>query len=298
MEPRTLGPQGDAVGRVGRGTGPELPPPPPGEPLPPLPPNAFEALPQNYDGWTREPVVYLPVVLGGVQIGCLWASTRHKAAGFLYLPEAIDREEYFYASTIWWERLGEAYRQGLPAREAILRWRGAPEDPRAGGIPADARERELPSLAALHEMVAPGVPAPEGPLIQDGKLPDGTPVDRSQGWGPLVSSPLPTYAPECDGPIRYVPVVLRDAVVGYVWASVTGEAAGYLPREAAGQDGQVAAGLWQLWLSRSFEEGASSLVALRRCKAMPEDRLSRVIGADAEERELPSLQALRELARQ
>lgn len=188
--------------------------------------------------------------------------------------------------------------RGCPPRTpscggAVLR-----RSPERAAFPADARERELPSLAALHEMVAPGVPAPEGPLIQDGKLPDGTPVDRSQGWGPLVSSPLPTYAPECDGPIRYVPVVLRDAVVGYVWASVTGEAAGYLPREAAGQDGQVAAGLWQLWLSRSFEEGASSLVALRRCKAMPEDRLSGVIGADAEERELPSLQALRELARQ
>ncbi|MBX6767917.1 MAG: hypothetical protein IRY90_12325 [Actinomadura rubrobrunea] len=240
--------------------------------------------------------MYLPVMLGGRQIGCLWASTKHKSAGFQYLPGAAERARE--ASTIWWQRLADAYDQGLPARDAILMWRGAPEDPKAGGIPADAQEQELPNREALYKLFNPDAPVPEGPLIQDGKFPDGTPVDRSQGWGPLISTPPPTYATESDGPIRYVPVVLRGALVGYVWASVAGDAADYLPREAAGRDGQVAAGLWKLLISRSYAEGESSLEALRRCKAMPEDRLSGVIGADAEERELPSLQALRELARQ
>ncbi|MBX6769833.1 MAG: hypothetical protein IRY90_22210 [Actinomadura rubrobrunea] len=283
--------QGDWLGP------PELPAPPPDEQLPPpLTPEALKPARENYEPWTREPLVYLPVVLGGVQIGCLWASTRHKAAGFLYLPGAVGRQEYDAASTIWWERLADAYEQGLSATDAVLRWRGAP-DPRAGGIPADARERELPSLASLYELVEPGVPAPEGPFIQDGKFPDGTPVDRSQGWGPLISAPQPpTYATTSDGPIRYVPVVRDGVVVGYLWASLDGDAADFEPRKAAGVKGEIAAALWKTWLSDIYAEGVSGLEALGRCKASLGHPLSGVVGSDAEERELPNVRALRELA--
>ncbi|GLW65278.1 hypothetical protein Arub01_35220 [Actinomadura rubrobrunea] len=50
------------------------------------------------------------------------------------VPDAVGRPEYDAASDIWWERLADAYEQGLPAADAVLRWRGAPEEPRAGGI--------------------------------------------------------------------------------------------------------------------------------------------------------------------
>ncbi|AHH15807.1 hypothetical protein NONO_c10000 [Nocardia nova SH22a] len=53
--------------------------------------------------------------------------------------------------------------------------------------------RQTDTLAALYELVNPGGPRPSNPLVQDGMYPDGTPVDRSQGWGPLVGAPSPIH---------------------------------------------------------------------------------------------------------
>jgi len=169
--------------------------------------------------------------------------------------------------------------------------------PERAAFPADARERELPSLASLYEVVEPGVPAPEGPFIQDGRFPDGTPVDRSEGWGPLISAPPPPmYGTASDGPIRYVPVVRDGVVVGYLWALLAGDAADFEPRKAAGVKGEIAAALWKTWLSDIYAEDVSSLESLGRCKASAGHPLSGVVGADAEEREPPNVQALRKTA--
>ncbi|GAA3969208.1 hypothetical protein GCM10023085_59410 [Actinomadura viridis] len=283
---------GDLPPRGGQGAPApyELPGPPPaplvdGKILPPRP---------TYARWTREALIYLPVVLGEEPIGHLWASKYHPAAGFLVRPGPSTAA--LNASGIWEDRLAEAYEKGVPAPEAIRRWKGLPPDPQAGGVPGDAEEREAPNLSTLHATTAPSAPVPEGPFVQDGAFPDGTPVDRSEGWGPLAGVVPPTYSKETDAPVRYIPVTRRGTVLGYVWASVAGEAASYVGRRSAGRDAEVAAGLWAFRLSRCFAEGVPALEALRRCKAAPDDPLAGAIGHGAEERELPSLAALRELA--
>ena len=275
---------------------PGAPPPVPGSPPPfpdvePLPPSA-----PSYAHWTREPVIYYQVRLHGRVIGCLWGSVRHRAAGFLLAPDVSETE--MFAADYWEDRLAEAYAADVPAAEAVRRLKGAGEDRVGGGIPADEAEQQAPSLQALHQVVVPGHPAPAGPSVQDGRFEDGTPADRSQGFGPLFSVLPPTYPEQTAAPVRYLPVTLHGSVVGYVWASTDGAAAGYLNREPAGTAGEVAAGLWKLRLSDAHREGVPSLEALRRCALAPEDRLSGVIGGDAPVRELPGLDMLRELARQ
>ncbi|MEU8345924.1 hypothetical protein AB0C74_29850 [Spirillospora sp. NPDC048832] len=264
---------------------------PPAFPDPPGPPG--EA--RSYAHWTREPVIYYWVRLRGRVIGCLWGSAGRQAAGFLLAPDVSEAE--MFAADRWEDRLAEAYAAGVPAAEAVRRWQGAPEDPTAGAIAPDEPERQAPDLRALHQVVAPGYPPPEGPSVQDGRFEDGTPVDRSQGFGPLVSVMPPTYPELTAAAVRYLPVTLDGTVVGFVWASVDGRAAGYMARVPAGTAGEVAAGLWKLRLSEAHREGVPSLEALRRCALAPEDRLSGVIGRDAPAQELPGLDALRELAR-
>jgi hypothetical protein len=236
------------------------------------------------------------VRLRGRRIGCLWGSVRQQAAGFLLSPDVTETE--LYAADVWEDRLAEAYAARIPAAEAVRRWKGAAEDPVAGAIVAGEEEGQAPSLQALHQVVAPGFPAPAGPSVQDGTFPDGTPADRAQGFGPLISALPATYPEETAAPVRYLPVTLQGTVVGYLWASVDGQAAGYMNRELAGVAGEVAAGLWKTRLSDAHREGVPSLEALRRCALAPQDGLSGIIGGDAPERELPGLDALRDLARQ
>jgi hypothetical protein len=249
-----------------------------------------------YERWTREPVVYFQVVMAGRPIGHLWASREHQAAGFLVRPGA--GEQALEAAEAWEDRLSEACGRGEPAIDAVRRGRGAPDSAECGTIPADQEERTAPSLAALYELTEPGVPAPQGPLVQDGRFPDGTPADRARGQGPPFSVLPATYPEGAAGPVRYLTVARRHTVLGYVWASEDGLAAGYVRRAAAGSAGEIAAGLWRLWLSRSFQARLSSLDAMRRCMAVPADEVAGFIGPGAEEMALPSLDALRDLARE
>jgi hypothetical protein len=251
---------------------------------------------RGYDRWTREPVIYFEVLSRGRPIGHLWASGEHPAAGFLGRSGAP--EELLDAAEAWEDRLAEACGRGEAAVDTVRRWRGAPESAECGAIPADQEERTAPSLTALYELTEPGVPAPRGPLVQDGRFPDGTPADRARGQGPPFSVLTATYPEGAAGPVRYLTVARRHTALGYVWASEDGLAAGYVPRAAAGRAGEAAAGLWRLWLSRSFQARLSSLDAIRRCMAVPADELAGFIGPGAEERALPGLDALRDLARE
>lgn len=248
--------------------------------------------PTGYHHWTRQPVIHLPVHRRGQLIGRLWAATDHYAAGFeRRLEVAGDDLDCLIA---WETRLNEAARAGLAPAAALEQWIGAPEDATAGGIPAGSRPADSPSLAELWDRLNPdGPPLGEGPLIQDDAYPDGTPADRANGWGPLVSSPLPTYAAVTDAPVRYLPVRLDSAVAGYVWAAVTGDAAGYLPRALAGRTGEIAAGLWQVRFSDAFVAGQPSTTALSHMRTFAADHLSGVIGPEAAEQQAPSLTDLR-----
>ncbi|WP_433524280.1 hypothetical protein ACQPZ2_03520 [Nocardia pseudovaccinii] len=269
------------------------PEPPPGTPEYPYDPWKISPRREAYERWTRKPLLAWPVVVHGEFMGVVWASKEHDSAAVLRL---LSRPDGWM--DVWEARLDEAYRQGLRPTDAVGRWIGAPEDPVGGHIPSDVPPYEAPNLATLYQRINPGGPPAPNPWIQDGEFPDGTPVDRSQGWGPLVSSPLSRYPTDTQSPVRFFPVTKNATVLGYLWASTTGEAADYLPRSAAGAAGVAAAGLWQLWLSRAYKERLSSLQALDRCQNMPEDHLSGVIGGHASLSELPSLDQLKSIARQ
>ncbi|MFF5260124.1 hypothetical protein ACFY4C_14335 [Actinomadura viridis] len=276
-------PRPEGGGRSPSGGPPSTPSTPPGAP----------ERPEGYDVRTRLPVVHLPVESGGRHLGFLWASVDDRAAGFLRRKEF--REE-FEPLLVWGERLQKAYGEGLGAREAIRRWVGRPEHPVGGGVPADADERVEAGIEALYRLADPDHEPSPWDSLAHGELPDGTPVDRSKGWGPLYFELPPSYDLDTDGPVRYLPVVKGDVVLGYLWAAVDGEAAMYKAREDAGLDGANAASRWILLLRELYEEGVPALEVLARCKAAPEDPRGGVIPADARAEGLPSLRDLERLA--
>ncbi|NEW34874.1 hypothetical protein GV791_20260 [Nocardia cyriacigeorgica] len=249
----------------------------------------------SYESWTRKPVRYLPVTCEGRLIGYLWAAVGSDAAGYERCL-AADPDNMTCLS-FWFDRLSENYRNGLDPVIAIRQWIGVPEDPRCGGIDASAVEREAPSLQAMWAELNPEAePMGEGPWVQDGELPSGTPVDRSKGWSTPVMATPPTYAKHASSTVHYLPVVKDGVLIAYLWASPTDHAADYLPVASAGEQARAGAGLWQLRLSDFYATGTPPLDALRQCRNYPHDFMSGVIPADAHELVAPTLDELKALA--
>ncbi|MBW8485281.1 hypothetical protein [Actinomadura parmotrematis] len=252
--------------------------------------------PSGYETVTRKPVVYLPVELNGEPIGFLWASESDAAAGFVRRNDKLQAA--WEAPLVWSERLARQHAAGLPARDAVRAWIGAPEDPRGGGVPAGAAERRAASLTDLDLLTNPGAPPLPQPLIADGTFADGTPVDRAKGWGPLSFQLPPGYELETAGPVVFLPVSLGDTVLGYVWAAEDGPAAFYQARRDAGTAGTNAAGPLILRLREAFERGVPALDAVRGLRGTPEDPRTGGVRADAQEQRAGSLDELRAFAGQ
>ncbi|TCC18312.1 hypothetical protein [Kribbella speibonae] len=108
----------------------------------------------EYIGVSRTPVCCLPVTLGGKLLGFLWGSISvdEDAAGFrpVHGAGAVG----FDAGGPWRGRLKRARDKGVAPADAVRRWIGEPEDPRAGGVPADAVERMLPDSDAVLTLAA------------------------------------------------------------------------------------------------------------------------------------------------
>ncbi|MCK2214691.1 hypothetical protein MF672_012930 [Actinomadura sp. ATCC 31491] len=104
-----------------------------------------------------------------------------------------------------------------------------------------------------------------------------------------------SYARTTSAPVRYVPVLKDDTVIGYLWAATSDDAAQYVPREQAGDPAFDAAVAWTGRLRWAKASGVTPLAALRHWAGESEDaRAGRVpVGAPFE---LPSLRALEELA--
>ncbi|MFB4308704.1 hypothetical protein [Actinomadura sp. GTD37] len=264
-------------------------PPPSGSSGPPVP--AYQP-PEGYATSTRTPVVHLPVLLNGLHIGYLWAGTDDRSAGFVRRKEFL--EQAYEAPLAWSRRLREAHAAGLPAREAIRQWIGRPEDPRGGGVPAGAREDVADGKQDLLRLADPDAEPSPWDSLRPGELPDGTPMDRSQGWGPLHFELPPGYDLTTDGPVRYLPVVQDDIVLGYLWAG--GAAALFLPRADAGALGGDAMGAWVLRLRELYAQHVPASEVLARSRTLPADPAAGAVPADATVQEAPSLQHLRDRA--
>ncbi|MFG1618172.1 hypothetical protein ACGFI3_35925 [Nonomuraea wenchangensis] len=104
-----------------------------------------------------------------------------------------------------------------------------------------------------------------------------------------------SYPRTTASPIRYMPILKDDVVIGYLWAATTDDAAQYVPREQAGDPALDAAVAWTRRLRWAKANGVSPLAALRHWSGEPEDgRAGKVpVGRPFE---LPTLAALEELA--
>jgi len=68
-----------------------------------------------------------------------------------------------------------------------------------------------------------------------------------------------TYPRTTDGPVRYAPVSAGGRVVGYLWVAADGDAADFMPRDDAGDDGLNADVAWvtRLRASRKRKQTAA-----------------------------------------
>lgn len=257
----------------------------------PQPPRQAE--PDAYEPTTGSPIVYLPVMLGGRHVGYLWAGEDDRSASFIRRNEFLD--EAFETPFVWIRRLREAHARGLPARQAIREWIGAPEDPVGGAVPAGACEEtgrmdELRALANPGERRPPWATLDEdlfGAGAQSGDLEDLVP--------PAAEGPM-GYRLEAEGPIRYLPVVRDGVILGYLWASAEEGAAMYLRRADAGLDGGNAGVPWIVRLRELYAAGVPAEQILARCQDMPADERAGGVPRDAKEQDLPGLEELKSLA--
>jgi hypothetical protein len=255
----------------------------------------------NYDIWTRLPLIYLPVLLNGDPIGYLWASKSRPAANFLdfLAGGSVDMHRRMDLRSVWQDRLRESYRQRMTPLDAVRQWRGAPAHPRAGAIPADAVEAEITGIRALFQQAYPDRPPMDDADIVDGTYADGRPVGFSQGRGPVLHSTPPRYRNETDAPVSYREITdSRGLLIGYLWASPAEDAAGYLPRRAAGEMAFWASGLWEYRLNEAHAEWLSPLEALHRYETAPVDGPYGGISRESPVLEAGSLAELRALAEQ
>ncbi|MEI8411500.1 MULTISPECIES: hypothetical protein [unclassified Kribbella] len=103
----------------------------------------------EFFGVSKTLVCCYPVTLDGELLGYVWAglAADDDTAGFI--PRHGMGETGFDAQGTWLGRLKRARDKGMSPAEAVRQWVGAAEDPRGGGVPADAEEQVLPNSKAV-----------------------------------------------------------------------------------------------------------------------------------------------------
>ncbi|MFJ2203301.1 hypothetical protein [Streptomyces violaceusniger] len=232
---------------------------------------------------------YLPVVLHGETIGCLSLTEGDSEAYFL--RRMASDQDTLLAAAHWAMRMEEARDDGLTPIQAMRRWIGAPEDPEAGGIPEGSELLTVQDGDTLRGIINPGYVKPTvdiGPPEHERHPDELSPLTLEKTGYPFLT----------ESAVRYLPVTLEGVVLGYLWASEADDAADYEPCAAAAPAGLDAGLVWGPRLMRAWGEGLTPLQVLCRWKGEPEHPDAGGIAADAEERVMPSTDALEELARQ
>ncbi|WP_208899615.1 hypothetical protein [Streptomyces incarnatus] len=85
---------------------------------------------------------------------------------------------------------------------------------------------------------------------------------RTERLQEKIPQDAPRYEAETSAPVDFVDVSINGRVIGYLWASENGDAAGYEPRTPAGHIAVDAAADWLAYLSQARGRGLSSLEAL------------------------------------
>ncbi|MGA4842071.1 hypothetical protein [Streptomyces sp. G45] len=118
---------------------------------------------------------------------------------------------------------------------------------------------------------------------------------RSRRLRALLPADQDEYLETTDHAVRYYTIQREGRTLGYVWASVADNAAGYEPRSAAGDDAFAAGAAWLTRLRDAHGRGLTALAALDWLTHLPP---LPDIGTIAENtpREASSLDALEELS--
>jgi hypothetical protein len=115
----------------------------------------------------------------------------------------------------------------------------------------------------------------------------------------LLRSRIPAsedeYQEITEHPVRYFTVQRDGQTMGYVWASVGDEAAGYEPRTAAGEGALEVGAEWLLRLREAHGQGLTALAALAWVAQSPARPAGDVVVEDTPQ-VAPSLDALEELS--
>ncbi|MFD4261655.1 hypothetical protein ACFWR9_29515 [Streptomyces sp. NPDC058534] len=124
------------------------------------------------------------------------------------------------------------------------------------------------------------------------------PTGRPGDFGPLGpwTLELTNYLACTDTAVRCLPVVLRGLVIGYLWASESEDAAGYVGRAGTGAVGFDAGGRWRRRLKEARDAGFSAWEAVQLWVGEPEDSVGGAIPDDAQDLILPNSEAARGLA--
>lgn len=242
--------------------------------------------------------MHFPVHLDDTVIGHLWGAVRPeaRAAGFLPVLSALAPGPRIRAVVIWDERLREAFRAGRTPEQALEQWRQAPPHPEAGGVPAQAQLRRAADTDALVRLLNPGLPVP--PRSDPPENPAG-PSPESDRWSDEAFASVlvgRTYPGQTEQSVHYLPVRLGEAVIGFLWASVTDDAAGFQPLLPADAVGNRARSWWSLEFIRARTAGVPPLTALRSRVAAPEDPQGGRIDPEERERTASGLDELRGIA--
>ncbi|MEU8891902.1 hypothetical protein [Streptomyces sp. NPDC048442] len=153
--------------------------------------------------------------------------------------------------------------------------------------PGDPNRHATPTETGFEDILA------EGPAYSDSWGTFEVPA-RSRRLLAGLDRTGEEYADITDYPVRYCAVV-KERTLGYVWASLGDDAAGYEPRTAAGEEAFEVGRGWLQQLRRAHEQGLGGLDALDWLRSLP---VRSDLGSLSEGmlEEVTSLDALEELS--
>ena len=241
-------------------------------------------------------IVFYSIKLNGIVIGYIWATLNDRAMAYWKNVGALEVRDAANASKVWNARIKECYERGLEVLNALEYLKNYPCDPLVGGVDPAAVRNERSSINEFHKEIT-GRPLGGVREVPSGVLEDGTPIDRSRGWGPLspMDPSTKTYKSDSNSPITYLPVEMEGEVIGYLWASNGEGAAGFVWKETSDGSGFAASGEWHEWLSRCRQQGLEPIEAVRTARELPNDSRRGRVAVDSEEKILESLVELRRL---
>ncbi|MBC9717984.1 hypothetical protein H9Y04_36175 [Streptomyces sp. TRM66268-LWL] len=159
-----------------------------------------------------------------------------------------------------------------------------------GGLPTpgDANRHATPTETGFEDLTV------EGPAYTDSWGTFEVPT-RAKKLLALLPPTENTYEEVTEHPVRYLPVRRDGEVLGYLWASLGDNAAGFEPRTAAGEAAFEAGAAWVLRLREAHALGLSATEALDRlCELAPPAGMGSIAGETP--LESPTLDAVEDLS--